>query len=348
MSNRHAPIAHASAMRQVLQFAEINGLDLKALCPPDLGRWLGQVNDADWVPATVAVDVMQAAALGSGRADLGVAFAMWSNLRGYGPVSLLWDHCSTIDEANRITRRYLHLESSALRTHTELDGDDAAIRHLLMVPARWGGSQFLEATLTLELRIIRMILGEDWQPLRLELEHSAPDNYRYHQTVFRCPIEFGAERCAIILPRADLHRPSVRGNTNVLRFIEQQLLQTDALWPDDFLSQVRHLISASLVRRSANLDHVARQTGLSRQSVQRRLAEHGVSFSELLEEVRKRVAEEYFRTAPRPNLAVLAHRLGYSEASAASRFLRQCMSTGARSLRRRGQVRSDVRRDGPQ
>lgn len=339
MSNRQIPIAHASAMRQVLQFAAANGLDLMALCPPDLGNWLGEVGDADWIPATVAVDVMQAAALGSGRGDLGVAFAMWSNLRGFGPVSLLWDHCSTVDEATRITRRYLHLETSALRTHTELDGDEAAIRHFVMVPTRWGGSQFLEATLTLELRIIRMILGEDWRPLRLELEHRAPDNYRYHQTVFRCPIEFGAERCAVVFPRPDLDRPSVRGNTNVLRFIEQQLLQTDAHWPDDFLSQVRQLVAASLVRRSANLDHVAGQIGLSRQSVQRRLAEHGVKFSDLLDEVRMRVAEEYFRTAPCPNLTVLAHRLGYSEASAASRFLRERMGTGARSLRRRGHRR---------
>lgn len=62
--------------------------------------------------------------------------------------------------------------------------------------------------------------------------------------------------------------------------------------------------------------------------MQRRLAEHGVSFSQLLDEVRMRVADEYFRTAPRPNLAVLAHRLGYSEASAASRFLRERMGAG--------------------
>lgn len=342
MSNRQIPIAHTSSMRQVLQFATASGLDLTALCPPDLGHWLGKVNEVDWIPATVAVDVLQAAAQGSGRGDLGIAFAMWCNLRGFGPVSLLWDHCSTVDEATKITRRYLHLESSALRTHTELDGEEAAIRHLVMVPTRWGGSQFLEATLALELRIIRGILGDDWRPLRLELEHRAPDNYRYHQAIFRCPIEFGTERCAIILPRADLHRPSVQGNTNVLRFIEQQLLQTDALWPDDFLSEVRHRIAASLIRRCANLDHVAEQLGLSRQSVQRRLAEHGVSFSQLLDEVRMRVADEYFRTAPRPNLAVLAHRLGYSEASAASRFLRERMGAGARSLRRRGFVPSRV------
>lgn len=98
------------------------------------------------------------------------------------------------------------------------------------------------------------------------------------------------------------------------------------------MQQVRYFIATNLTERRANLPHVAGLAGLSPQSLQRRLAERGTSFAVILEQVRKHTADEYFRTARRPNLTELSHRLGYTDASAASRFLRQHMSTGARAL----------------
>ncbi|ABD26944.1 transcriptional regulator, AraC family [Novosphingobium aromaticivorans DSM 12444] len=325
-------LAHASAMRQFSQFAGVAGLDLRRACPPDVYAFVEQAQDAEWLPATAHVDVLQAAAIASGRADLGVAFAMWCNIRGFGPVSLLWDHCTTVDEASRITRRYMHLESAAMRSSTDTDGHEAALRHILMVPARFGGSQFLQATLALQLRIIRMLLGEEWTPIRLELDHPAPPSYRYHQAVFRCPIEFEADRCALVFRKSDLHRPSLRGNANMVQYLERQLAHADSHWPGDLVQQIRYFVAANLTERKANLAHVSGLAGLSSQSLQRRLAERGTTFATILEEVRKQTADEYFRTARRPNLTELSHRLGYTDASAASRFLRQHMSTGARAL----------------
>lgn len=343
MNDAETGLAHASAMRQFAQFAEVAGLDLRRICPPEVHAFVEQSRDAEWLPASAHVDVLQSASIGSGRADLGVAFSMWCNVRGFGPVSLLWDHCSTLDEANRLTRRYMHLESAAMRSSTDITGHEAALRHVLMVPAQFGGSQFLQATLTLQLRIARMMLGEEWTPIRLELDHPAPASHRYHQAVFRCPIEFDSDRCALVFRKSDLHRPSSRANPNMMQYLERQLAHADSQWPGDLLQQVRYFIASNLTERRANLPHVAGLAGLSPQSLQRRLAERGTTFAVILEEVRKRTADEYFRTARRPNLTELSHRLGYTDASAASRFLRQHMATGARALvaqTRAGQARS--------
>jgi AraC-like DNA-binding protein len=332
MDDSGTGLAHASAMRQFSQFAEVTGLELRRICPPELYSFVEQARDAEWLPASAHVDVLQVASIASARPDLGVAFAMWCNVRGFGPVSLLWDHCSTLDEATRLTRRYMHLESAAMRSSTDITGHEAAIRHVLMVPAQYGGSQFLQATLTLQLRITRMMLGEEWTPIRLELDHPAPASHRYHQAVFRCPVEFNADRCALVFRKSDLHRTSSRSNPNMRQYLERQLAQADSQWPGDLMQQVRYFIASNLTERRANLPHVASLVGLSPQSLQRRLAERDTTFATILEEVRKRTADEYFRTARRPNLTELSHRLGYTDASAASRFLRQHMSTGARAL----------------
>ncbi|MBF9151873.1 AraC family transcriptional regulator [Novosphingobium jiangmenense] len=335
-------LAHASAMRQFIQFADEAGLDLRSLCPPDLYAHVERAAEAEWLPASAQVDVLQSAAISSGREDLGVAFAMWCNIRGFGPISLLWDHCATLDEATRITRRYMHLESAAMRSSTDITGHEAALRHVLMVPARFGGEQYLQATLTLQLRIARMLLGEDWVPIRLELDQPASSGVGHLKAVFRCPIEFGSDRCAIVFRKSDLHRPSPRANPNMVRYLEQQLAQVDSQWPGDLLQQVRYFIATNLAERRANLPHVAGLVGLSPQSLQRRLADRGTSFAIILEQVRKQTADEYFRTARRPNLTELSFRLGYTDASAASRFLRQHMSTGARALMAQSRPRAQI------
>jgi hypothetical protein len=65
---------------------------------------------------------------------------------------------------------------------------------------------------------------------------------------------------------------------------------------------------------------------------------HEITFGDVLTNVRLRVAREYFALEAKPNLSELAHRLGYGEASAASRFLRRHMDSGARALILRGKA----------
>ena len=63
-----------------------------------------------------------------------------------------------------------------------------------------------------------------------------------------------------------------------------------------------------------------------------------MTFTDVLTTVRHRIAADYFAYQRRPNLAELAHRLGYGEASAASRFLRDHFRAGARTLSRRARA----------
>src|SRR3546814_19922036 len=94
---------------------------------------------AERVPAHAIVDMRQICAAVAGRPDLGVAFAQWGNIRGYGPLSLLWDHCPTMADALRVNARFGDLESRAVTSTPDRDGDEVAIRHVLLAPDRWEG-----------------------------------------------------------------------------------------------------------------------------------------------------------------------------------------------------------------
>jgi AraC-like DNA-binding protein len=332
--------ADVGALRQFLDYARMSGLNLRSILDEELRGIAEAALHTDRVAAHGIVDILQVCAIVAGRPDLGVSFAQWGNLRRYGPLSLLWDHCPTLAEATRVNTRYLHLESGALATLLEGEGDEVAVRHLLLAPARYGSSQFLEATLLLSTRVSRLILGETWSPLRIEFEHSAPEDDRIQRRLFRCPLQYGAERSAVVVHRDDLARPTPNGNAHLLAFLERHLESMQRGMPADFVGQVDQLIAANLANGDATIDHIAKLLSVSRRTLQRRLDQAQTSFSQRLDAARRRIVEDYFRTERRSNLTLLAHRLGYSDASAASRYLRTQLRMGSRELSR-GEFTSD-------
>ncbi|WP_225204937.1 AraC family transcriptional regulator [Novosphingobium huizhouense] len=327
-------------MQQFVRFARISGIDLNAVLDREMLDLLAASSTAETVPAHAMVDIMQLCAIVARRPDIGIAFAMWCNLRGYGPLSLLWDHCPTVEDSIRISARFLHLESQALGSRMVEQGDEIVLQQFIAIPARFGASQYLEATLTLQMRVLQLILGEDWHPLRMEFDHPAPSSVAFHRNVFRCPVAFGADRCALVLDRADMRRPSPNGNAHLLAFLERQLAgEEQSRSARDAVLRVERMIAANLSSGAVTLETVAQSLAIGPRSLQRRLADRGETFAGVLERVRRRAAQEYFANERKPNLAELAHRLGYAEASAASRFLRTSMGCGAKVLARRAHAR---------
>ncbi|WP_226016432.1 AraC family transcriptional regulator ligand-binding domain-containing protein [Novosphingobium sp. FKTRR1] len=331
----HDPIAHPASMQQFLRYARVTGIDLERVLYPELLAILTDSENVEFVPAYAMVETLQLCAIVAERPDLGAAFASWCNLRGYGPLSLLWDHCPTVADSIRVSGRFLHLETEAIGSRLAEEGDDIVLQQFMMIPARYGGSQFLECTMTLQMRVLQLIMGDDWHPLRIEFAHPPPPRMTVHRGLFRCPLVYGADRTALVLHRSELGRRTPNGNAHLLAFLEQQLERTGRNQRRDAAQTVHQIIAANLAGGAITLERTAQLLSVSPRSLQRRLADCGQSFASVLAAERRRLAEEYFATQSKPNLAELAYRLGYTEASAASRFLRAHMRTGARPLARR-------------
>ena len=83
-----------------------------------------------------------------------------------------------------------------------------------------------------------------------------------------------------------------------------------------------------------NLDQVAAALHMSDRTLRRRLAEEGVSFRGLLDEIREQVAEELLVTGGL-SVAEVAERLGYVEVSSFSQAFRRWKGVGPRAYRAR-------------
>jgi len=97
---------------------------------------------------------------------------------------------------------------------------------------------------------------------------------------------------------------------------------------------VRAAITVSMRDGQANLQHSARQLGISVRSLQRRLSEMGTSYSELVAEVRVDVACHLLTDSDEP-IADIAARLGFAGASGFSRTFLRLMNIQPSVYRRR-------------
>ena len=89
-----------------------------------------------------------------------------------------------------------------------------------------------------------------------------------------------------------------------------------------FRREVEQRLETLLERGDATIDRVAGEMGLSRQTLYRRLKDEGVTFEELLDRLRHRLALHYLQ---RDKLSVkgTAYRLGFSDPASFSRAFKR-------------------------
>lgn len=89
-----------------------------------------------------------------------------------------------------------------------------------------------------------------------------------------------------------------------------------------FKKKVEDAIEPMLGSGEVRIERVARQLGMSRQTLYRRLREEGVTFEELLEAKRRQLAIRYLGLEGFPVKAV-AYKLGFSDPAAFSRAFKR-------------------------
>ena len=93
-----------------------------------------------------------------------------------------------------------------------------------------------------------------------------------------------------------------------------------------FRREVEAVVEPLLAEGDANIDRVARDIGLSRQTLYRRLKAEGVTFEQLLDELRHRLALKLLRDQQMP-VKQAAWRLGFSDPAAFSRAFKRWTGT---------------------
>ena len=155
--------------------------------------------------------------------------------------------------------------------------------------------------------------------LRVELARDDVGLQAEYARIFACPVAFGAPRNALHLHPDTAGWPVAR-NGFLKALLEQhadaRLSELDSR--TSWRRRVEAVLMEALPAGSTSIDRVAARLGFSRQTLFRRLKAEGVTYEEVLNRLRERLARSYLR-AHRFSVTDTAFLLGYREPASFTR-----------------------------
>jgi len=160
-----------------------------------------------------------------------------------------------------------------------------------------------------------------------------PGGTRRYEEVFGVRPEFDAPEHGIALDAAllDMPLPQAEAHTADLAEAECRRLVEERRPHAGLAGQVHHML-LDRSQEPPSLDEVAGMLHLSPRTLRRRLADEGVSYRTLLDEVRGQLAQEMLLN-DRLTVEEVAHRLGYTETSSFTHAFRRWTGQGPRAHR---------------
>jgi AraC-like DNA-binding protein len=260
--------------------------------------------------------------------DFGMRLARRQGTEILGPVAVIIRHSETVADAIEGVCRYLYNCAPCDLTELRRGPDAAVFTFAINVRQLAHRDHMVEKSLGTAMAALRLMLGEDFVPLRVTMQHNRIAPAEKYRDLFRCVVEFGSELNSIHLPNHALTR-HIRGrDAAALTLAENYLAQVR---PDrTFADHVREMTERLMGVNQASLVVVAREMALHPRVVQRRLAEEDTSFEEILDDVRRSMAWQLSATGMQASQ--IATMLGYSEQSSYARACRRWFGESPRQL----------------
>lgn len=183
--------------------------------------------------------------------------------------------------------------------------------------------QDAELSLGMFVNIFRHCHGASWAPQEVHFEHPKPEGWAEHEKAFDAPVYFGQQTNALLFRAEELDRPMPSADLRLLQILRACLTGLGS-GPTQvtLVSRIKSLLRGKLPEGYPSLEQVADDLNLPIWTVQRRLADEGLSYKDLVEETRRELAMLYLEQR-HVQLSELAFMLGYSELSAFSRAFRR-------------------------
>ncbi|GID03280.1 AraC family transcriptional regulator [Pseudomonas sp. 008] len=246
----------------------------------------------------------------------------------------------TMQLALHCMSHFIEVLTQGCRIQVEMAGRSVGIVYQITDPLIIQCRQDAEFSVACGLSIIREITEcANLSPVRVEFEHGAPADLSIYNELFECPVLFNQADNRLYFNEDFLDMP-VRTSEHRLfqaleAFLEQQRIKRAG--SSDLLHGLLRHIADSLSRGSPSIEQVAVTMNMGVRTLQRRLADHALDFSQLVEVVRRSLAENYVSRTDY-SLTDIALLLGYTEASSFSRAFRRWMQITPQQYRQQARI----------
>ncbi|MEO1019238.1 MAG: AraC family transcriptional regulator [Pseudomonadota bacterium] len=215
--------------------------------------------------------------------------------------------------------RYCRVFSDGFDLSITRDGDFVTIVTSVLDEKAVGLPQSTELRLSLFKPMLSTLIGEDVELHSVEMPHARIGPASEYERVFGVPVRFHAAQPAVIINRHLLDAPIQNADHGLLEILTHHA--EDVLERLPGIGSLRHDVQNSIASRlqsgQTSIDDVARELGMSSRTLARRLKENGISYRELLNQLRRQLALRYLNDG-RHTQAQIAYLLGFTDVSAFS------------------------------
>jgi AraC-like DNA-binding protein len=309
-------------LRGLVQAASAVGVDADALLArlaisrDDLAR------DTS-IPTATFARAWQVAPELSGDPYFGLHAGEHAALGSYDVLDYLFLTSATLGDACRALERYHRIVTEIWRLELVAEGPVARFRLVVppdvVEPMRHAWDYFFSGAFQ---RIRGALTGV--APDAVHLMHAAPADTREYERVFRCPASFGRPVYEFVFAASHLDRPLATANATLHRLVRRHAEELLARVPStlDLLDRAQTLLPVLLKEPALSLAHLADQLGVGERSLQRKLAEHGLTYKELVQRVREEHAMRGLESGAQ-TVSELAYMLGFNSTAAFSRAFKR-------------------------
>jgi AraC-like DNA-binding protein len=299
-------------------------------------------NHDAFIPYRAAIRAIESAAQATDTPDFGRRLAQRQGIEILGPVGVAARTAATVADALGIFGTYMAAYSPviAIRVAPLADPQRSLLTIEFLLDSAPPHSQTTELSLGVALRVVRLLMGADYVPLKVHLPHDPLTPKADYVRYFGCTPEFAVRAAGFTVRTADLGRPLHRDDVAHRAVVDY----LNGITPRNagLVESVRSIVRQLLPTGAATLEVVAEQFNLHPKTLQRRLAEEDTTFAALVDQVRKDAADRYLRSTG-ISLTHLARELGYAEQSVLTRSCKRWFGTGPAAYRNRTRVPATAR-----
>jgi AraC-like DNA-binding protein len=289
----------------------------------------GDLTDPDRrVPLIRYLELLEICADFLGDPQFGLKFGAQYEPRHAGVVGNVALASRTVGEAFEMVGRYMPTMVGGTVHGLEVSGGLAFIYWYYIDPLMMSYRQKADWAIAFACNLLRTGLGEPrWTPQEVllpQLADETPAQRRTRADVIGGAIRVGHPWAGIRIDARLLERPMATADAMVENLMRHYGDLRLAALPEQRseIEQLRREIARVLVRGASGIEQVAKSMAMSVRTLQRRLHDAGLSYSDVQEDVRKTLAVNLLENETLA-LSEIAFSLGYSDVSAFNHAFRR-------------------------
>lgn len=233
---------------------------------------------------------------------------LW-HVSDFGLIGEFMRNSPSVAAALRGLELYQHLNSQGAVVYLLERDDSVDLGFGFYKPFEHHMSFVQDAAMAAGLNILIELTGSSTPVSGVRFSHSRPSDIEPYRKLFRANLHFNSRLSALRIPNKMLEKPIEGAQVERLEFCRNQLMESGKA---NLVELVFRSLRALLLTGKASGDEVARTLAMHRRTLNRRLANEGVSFHEILDKVRFAVATELLRESD-AKIPKIAQSTAYSD-----------------------------------